>query len=1592
MAESGEARPSRRKDDSLIDSRRSALAQLAACRRKDTEGGASKRPDRYTVRTKERIYDEVSDVEYAEIVAKRRKEGGGFVVGDEGLGYTDIGEEEEWNQADANCSDDDDLLDSAKPNKRSRKPTTEAGIKTKRKDAPNRVATSLSAAAALMGKPKLANMFAGGASRNRSTAANVNPDSVLDDILASIGPDDVDRARQRSRRSAAAYTSAGIQQPIPARASEPPRVIPEVTPARPSENGAGEQLDATAQGVGGGNDKEAGRAAGSVEQASEAGDSAMGTGEGEPEAGHALLASDDNAGPATGGSGARPESEKEDAGPDKLERQAEQGQGQGQGQGPGEVGKAGFNAKIKVKAVTESAVAAWQEVSQGPAQVADSKVEEGAGQLTLDERSLPLDADKKLPFFFVDAYEDAMGGAPGTVYLFGKVPLEGQFVSCCVVVRNMQRCIYAVPSRSDVFDDDELQLLEAAVAAGTRKFVEVKKRLHVLLADMKEEVRSLLNRKKISPPHAIDPVKRRYSFERSDVPHGEQYYLKVQYPFQQAPLQSDSRGEHFSALLGTQTSVLELLLIKRKLMGPCWLSISSPLRVAGSSQISHCKLEVCVGSSKDICVATSGKEARDPPPLVVAALNLKTVINHRQNMNEVAVASVVYCQGVKVDRPMAMAEWNRQDMLGHFSAVRRLEGGIFPAGFDADLAKANEKKGGGVLLSKKGSERELLSFLLARLSKIDADVLVGHNIGGFDLHVLLHRLQACKVGNWSSIGRLKRMHMPRLTGGGNVYGGGAAPGVLACIAGRLLGDTYLSSRELLKEVSYGLTQLAQSQLGHTRCELPASDVPAMYTSSASLLKLMELGETDAWLSLGLMFKLSILPLSRLLTNLSGNLWSKTLQGARAQRIEYLLLHEFHRRKFILPDKLSSKDKDRANSEAAAAASSAASAGKKRAARAAAQPPAEPDEPEPEPDAEPDQDLEPGDDEGTLGGAGGGALGEKGGRGAVGGAGGGTKKKGASYAGGLVLEPKKGLYDKYVVLLDFNSLYPSIIQEYNICFTSVARSFEGPIAPLPAGDPPGVLPQVIYGDTDSIMVHTGLDSLADVAAIGARIKKEVNKRYKLLEIEMDGVFKRMLLLKKKKYAAVKIEATSDGGYREVTEQKGIDIVRRDWSVVSKEIGNTCLSLILSGSPREEVVEAIHTQLRELAVKMRKGEVDVDSYVALRRKQAGLREGCSAGDTVPYVVCIERGSVSTGASGGIAQKARHIDELKASDDAFDVDVEYYLAHQIHPVVSRLCAPIEGTDSARIADCLGLDASKFHKQAATATTLKEEALLASSSALDDDERYRHCEALQLTCPSCASRFPFGGVAALLSSQPPAAAALAAPPSSSATPAAAAAAAEPSPAPPAPSLAPAAAGPASAAATPERATDAGAGAAAGAPPPPAAAAAAPSEGATHAAVASSPKTSAAGGGGAHGHGHHDGSPFTPSSTGQGRGARGPAALHCPRCLEHEATLGKRAAYVTGTMLANQVKLRAEEFVGRYYEGWMMCDEELCGCITRNVSLRVVRDSERGAVCPNFPRCSGHMARKVTEADLYRQLSHFCRLLDVSRALAKLALLIGAV
>lgn len=93
-------------------------------------------------------------------------------------------------------------------------------------------------------------------------------------------------------------------------------------------------------------------------------------------------------------------------------------------------------------------------------------------------------------------------------------------------------------------------------------------------------------------------------------------------------------------------------------------------------------------------------------------------------------------------------------------------------------------------------------------------------------------------------------------------------------------------------------------------------------------------------------------------------------------------------------------------------------------------------------------------------------------------------------------------------------------------------------------------QVVYGDTDSLFVNSNVTDFESALKISAMFKKAVNEQYNLLEIDLDSVFQRLLLLQKKKYAAIKVE---DGqGTKTSIEVKGLDMKRREYSALSKQV--------------------------------------------------------------------------------------------------------------------------------------------------------------------------------------------------------------------------------------------------------------------------------------------------------------------------------------------------------------------------------------------------------------------------------------------------------
>lgn len=58
---------------------------------------------------------------------------------------------------------------------------------------------------------------------------------------------------------------------------------------------------------------------------------------------------------------------------------------------------------------------------------------------------------------------------------------------------------------------------------------------------------------------------------------------------------------------------------------------------------------------------------------------------------------------------------------------------------------------------------------------------------------------------------------------------------------------------------------------------------------------------------------------------------------------------------------------------------------------------------------------------------------------------------------------------------------------------------------------------------------------------------------------------------------------------------------------------------------------------------------------------------------------------GTTNAATQRAYHVEELKTNAN-LKIDVKYYLSQQVHPVVTRLCEPIDGIDAVQIAESLG------------------------------------------------------------------------------------------------------------------------------------------------------------------------------------------------------------------------------------------------------------------------------------------------------------------
>lgn len=228
--------------------------------------------------------------------------------------------------------------------------------------------------------------------------------------------------------------------------------------------------------------------------------------------------------------------------------------------------------------------------------------------------------------------------------------------------------------------------------------------------------------------------------------------------------------------------------------------------------------------------------------------------------------------------------------------------------------------------------------------------------------------------------------------------------------------------------------------------------------------------------------------------------------------------------------------------------------------------------------------------------------------------------------------------------------------------------------------------VIYGDTDSVMVRFGTKDLAQALALGKKGAAIVSKKFIApIKLEFEKVYFPYLLITKKRYAGLWWENTVK---HTKLDAKGIQMVRRDNSPLVRNALSTALRLMLIDRDPRKAEEYVRTLVSDVFA----GHVDISMFIISKSlakkqdeygaKQAHVelaermrrRDPATApriGDRVPYVIV--KGPK------GAKISDRSEDPLYALENNIPIDAEYYINKQLrNPVIDIFKSVVANPES--------------------------------------------------------------------------------------------------------------------------------------------------------------------------------------------------------------------------------------------------------------------------------------------------------------------------
>merc|ERR1712048_510909 len=225
-------------------------------------------------------------------------------------------------------------------------------------------------------------------------------------------------------------------------------------------------------------------------------------------------------------------------------------------------------------------------------------------------------------------------------------------------------------------------------------------------------------------------------------------------------------------------------------------------------------------------------------------------------------------------------------------------------------------------------------------------------------------------------------------------------------------------------------------------------------------------------------------------------------------------------------------------------------------------------------------------------------------------------------------------------------------------------------------------QVVYGDTDSVFVKFGVDTVAEAMKLGEEAADMVSETFlKPIKLEFEKVYCPFLLMNKKRYAG--LYWTNPVKYDKL-DTKGIETVRRDNCALVRQVVDTVLNKILIDKSVDAAMEYVTKTIGDLlqnkvdlsllviTKSLGKGanpedyhskQAHVELAERMRRRDPSTAPG--SGDRVPYVML--------SAAKNVPAYERSEDLLYVLENNLSIDAQHYIDHQLHQPLMRIFGPI-------------------------------------------------------------------------------------------------------------------------------------------------------------------------------------------------------------------------------------------------------------------------------------------------------------------------------